>query len=226
MNESGQKAPEIISAAQMRAREAAAIAAGHTTGAALMEQAGQGAAAVILALSGDVAARAVVLCGPGNNGGDGYVIARHLAAAGWQVDVLASAAPRSADAAGAAARWQAAGGRIGGLAQLPAILPARATDARPQRLVLVDALLGLGQNRSPADLLAPVWRALDDLDADLPRPFVVAVDMPTGLDTDTGAALCARVISADLVITFHACKPVHGLLQAQGVAVRVVPLDL
>lgn len=96
MNESGRNDTEIITAAQMRALEQAAIARGRVTGASLMEQAGQGAAQAITRHWPDGARRALIMCGAGNNGGDGYVIARHLLGAGWRVDVVASAPPRPA----------------------------------------------------------------------------------------------------------------------------------
>ena len=81
---------ELVTAAQMRACEAAEIASGTVTGRDLMERAGQGVVDAVLAEWPHLAAgqrRAVVLCGPGNNGGDGFVVARLLVQRGWVVDV-------------------------------------------------------------------------------------------------------------------------------------------
>lgn len=226
MNESGRNDTEIITAAQMRALEQAAIARGRVTGASLMEQAGQGAAQAITRHWPDGARRMLIMCGAGNNGGDGYVVARHLLGAGWRVDVVASAPPRSDDARQAAAAWQGAGGQIAPLDQLHQSLSRMVACAAPHPLVVVDALLGLGQNRSPENLLTAWWDACDALDPELPAPLCVAVDLPTGYDSDTGAHLCARPFAADLVITFHACKPVHNKVRAEGAVVTIVPLDL
>lgn len=82
---------ELLTAAQMRAIEQAAIRSGEVTGLELMERAGAGVVGAILAEWPELAetpGRAVVLCGPGNNGGDGFVIARLLAGRGWTVEVF------------------------------------------------------------------------------------------------------------------------------------------
>ena len=93
---------EILTVAEMSAADAAAIAAG-TPGLVLMRRAGEAVAAEIIARFSPRAT--AVLCGPGNNGGDGYVVARVLKAAGWDVWVEALAAPATDDAKAAAAEW-------------------------------------------------------------------------------------------------------------------------
>lgn len=217
-----------VTAAAMRAIEAAAIAAGAVTGAVLMERAGAGAAAVMAARWPGAGRRAAVLCGPGNNGGDGYVIARHLAAAGWDVRVLTedwgdirAGRFRPGDAGAAARAWIAAGGTAG-----PITAEAVAEAARGAA-VLVDALLGIGQNRPADAMLAPVRAGLDRLAAaGAPRPAVVAIDVPTGRNADTGAPLAQAPLDPDLAITFHAEKPVHARLRAQGADVITVDIGL
>ncbi|MGA9582815.1 MAG: NAD(P)H-hydrate epimerase, partial [Allosphingosinicella sp.] len=92
----------ILTAAEMRSVEAAAIAAG-TPAAELMERAGAAAAEAIRRFAGPLPA--LILCGPGNNGGDGYVIARHLAERGAKVRVAALAEPKTAEARAARAAW-------------------------------------------------------------------------------------------------------------------------
>ncbi len=93
---------ELLTAARMRAIEAAAIASGEVTGLELMERAGRGVVAAIFTEWPELAAgslRAVVLCGPGNNGGDGFVVARLLTGCGWQVAVFALGPSVTPDAA-------------------------------------------------------------------------------------------------------------------------------
>jgi hydroxyethylthiazole kinase-like uncharacterized protein yjeF len=217
-----------VTAARMRAIEAAAIAAGTVTGAALMERAGAGAAAVIAARWPGTGRAAAVLCGPGNNGGDGYVIARHLAAAGWTVRCLTddwrdlrAGRSRAGDAGAAARAWVAAGGTA------DPVTPETVAAAARGAAVLVDALLGIGQNRPADALVAPVHAGLGLLaGAGAPLPVLVAVDVPTGRDADSGAALGERPLAPGLCITFHAEKPVHAMLRAEGCAVVVVDIGL
>lgn len=183
-------ATEVLTTAQMRALESAAIGSGAVTGLELMERAGAAVAGHIR-LRWPKPGRVTVLCGPGNNGGDGYVIARHLAQAGWAVTTLALAAPTTPDARAMAARWTAATDPL-----TPETLRAPAD-------LIVDAIFGTGLTR-PLDL---------DLTA-LPAP-VVAVDAPSGLDLDTGRIL-GPVPRAALTVTFHSAKPGH--LLAEGPA--------
>ena len=105
---------ETLTAAQMRAIETEAIEAGSVTGLTLMERAGQGVVDAIRARWPDRAAapgRALVLAGPGNNGGDGFVIARLLKTAGWQVDLFLFGSPEKLppDATANAQRWSELG---------------------------------------------------------------------------------------------------------------------
>lgn len=194
---------ELLTAAEMRATEEAAIAAGRTTGLALMERAGEGVVSAIAAHWPDgTPGRVVVLCGPGNNGGDGFVIARHLAALGRDVAVFLAGdlARLPPDARANALRWAEAGGGIAPADDAPAALKGAA--------LVIDALFGTG-------LVRPLSADLRDLVAAIDRARrqgarVVAVDLPSGLCADSGRPLGAAV-TADLTVTFHAEKLGHRL---------------
>lgn len=217
---------KTVTAAQMRALEAEAMAAGQVTGRALMERAGQEVVSAIFQRWPDTggAGTAVVLCGPGNNGGDGYVIARLLRQRGGRVAVFASHPPPETGDAGSAARdWLACGGEIAPMEQLP---HAVADGADP--VLVVDALLGIGQSRATDDILDAWWQAADVAASRGVQQGLrcVSVDVPTGYDCDTGRMLGERPFPADLVVTFHAPKPVHAILDAQGVPIVVAPIGL
>ena len=189
---------ELLTSAQMRAIEGAAIGSGGVSGAELMERAGAAVAVAVAERWGQGRRHAVVLCGPGNNGGDGYVVARLLAEAGWAVVVKALAAPTTVDAMQARARWS---GPVEAFALDPSEL-----DGAP---VVVDALFGTGLVRP----LAPgIWGALD-LAQQAGCPLV-AVDILSGLCADSGRV---RSVSgfverpADLTVAFHRAKLGHVL---------------
>lgn len=223
---------EIVTSAQMRAIEAAQITRGAVSGAALMERAGRGVVQAALARWPDLATgrhRAVVLCGPGNNGGDGFVVARLLLARGWAVALHSAAwAGLMADRfppgdAGAMARaWRAAGGEVWPMDE-PSLVTALPGDGWP--VVLVDALLGIGQNRPADAILAPLNAALDRTEG--PGGLrVLAVDLPTGIDADTGARLARHPVQADLTVTFHSRKPAHVTPPGRDACGQVVVVDI
>ena len=149
-----------------------------------------------------------VLCGPGNNGGDGFVAARVLREAGWPVRLalLGSRDSLSGDAAAAAARWE---GPI--LPLSPACLEGAA--------LAVDALFGAGLNRPlsglPAETLAAAAESLP----------LAAVDVPSGLDGATGRVL-GFAPQADLTVTFFRLKPGHKLLPGRDLCGEVVLADI
>ena len=192
----------ILTAEEMRVAEAAAIEAG-TSVETLMERAGIAAAEAIRAFSGPM--RALVLCGPGNNGGDGYVVARALAASGMEVRVAAPAEPKSEAARGARERWD---GEIGAL------------DAAQPAPLLVDALFGTGLTRPLDEALS---RRLCALAAE--ARVRVAIDLPSGVATDDGAIL-SPVPDCDLTITFQTLKPSHLLQPAARQMGRIVVADI
>lgn len=210
---------ELLTAAQMRALEAAAIASGRVTGLELMERAGAGVVASVLEAWPEMALtpqRAVVLCGPGNNGGDGFVVARLLAARGWQVVVCALGPPVTPDAQAMRLAW--AGPVIG-----PADLDW--PDFRSAQVV-VDAMFGIGLTR---DIAPGVWGLLEMAVGSGCK--LVALDILSGLCADTG-----RVRSeagyldrpAELTVTFERAKLGHHLGQGAEMSGRlvVVPIGL
>jgi len=165
---------------------------------ALMEAAGLAVARLAAALAPH-AQRVQVWAGPGNNGGDGLVAARHLHAAGRavQVNLLAQPSALPADAAAALAQARAAG--------VPIV---QGTEAGPADMV-IDALLGLGTRRAPAGDMARAIAAINDGG----RP-VLAVDLPSGLHPDTGMTLGEHAVRATATLALLSLKP--GCFTGQG----------
>lgn len=206
-----------LTAAGMQALEQAAITGGGVSGWQLMTRAGEGAAKVLLGRY-EPGSRAVVLCGPGNNGGDGYVIARLLSEAGWSVSTWAEdpEGRLPEDAARARSAW-AVRGPVGALR-------ADTLEDLPEADVYIDALFGLGLSR-------PLEGVAEQVVAELRRRAgkVVAVDIPSGLGADTGRAVGGGpVVRADLTVTFHSPKPGHFLADgpATSGALEVIEIGL
>jgi hydroxyethylthiazole kinase-like uncharacterized protein yjeF len=192
----------ILTAAAMRAAEQKAIDAGTSVD-TLMERAGAAIAEAVWRVAGG--AEVLILCGPGNNGGDGYVAARLLRERGMTVRLAASGPARAEAASKAAASWT---GPIEALA-----------DAKPAP-VIVDALFGTGLTRA---LDPETGDALSRLCATAHRR--IAVDLPSGIATDDGAILGA-VPHFDLTIALGACKPSHLLLPAADHCGQVAVADI
>jgi NAD(P)H-hydrate epimerase len=202
----------IATAAQTRRLEAAAVERGATWS-GLMEQAGRGIADLIMERYGPVPSKHVlVLVGPGNNGGDGLVIARHLHDAGAHVTLYVwQRAQRPDDEP-----WHACHARS--LSELHA-------DDDPDQHQLqqlaaesdltVDALLGIGVTRPLDGRLRAVVEAVNAVRAARAdrTPVMVAVDLPTGIDADTGAVM-GTAIQADLTAATGVLK--HGHVRAPG----------
>jgi ADP-dependent NAD(P)H-hydrate dehydratase / NAD(P)H-hydrate epimerase len=184
-------AQQILTAAQMRAAEQALIQAG-TSAAQLMEQAGCGAGEWVRRMA---AGRAVtVLCGPGNNGGDGYVIARYLQERGAPVCVVAVGEPSTFEAQEAKLRFS---GKI----------LAAAEDIKGD--VLVDCLFGTGLKRPLADETRKLLLQLA-----LHHPMRIAVDLPSGIDSDSGACLNSGLPEYHLTLALGAWKRAHWTMPA------------
>ena len=198
----------LLSAAQMRAVEEAAFASGVSS-AAVMEKAGEAAAQA--ALQGWSKRPVVVLCGPGNNGGDGYVAARLLAEAGWTVKVL-FIGDQSA---------------LKGDAKLMADLYQGEAEAfSPNGLegagLVIDALFGTGLSRP---LEGEALAAVEAVNAHAAP--VLAVDLPSGVNADTGAIMGAA-IRAVRTVTFFTKKPGHVLFPGRALcgAVDIAEIGL
>lgn len=199
----------LLSAEAMRAADAATLDAWGVPGRVLMETAGRALAdaAERHALSPRGARRAVVLCGTGNNGGDGFVAARVLLARGWHIAVVSLQDDEDGDAGANLALLR----RLADSAPLRFIGPGELDATHPQREptdVIVDALLGIGATgalREPHAALA-AWANAH------PAP-VVAADVPSGLDATTGAAADGTV-RAVATVAFGALKT--GLVLGDG----------
>lgn len=185
---------------QVRRVDELAIHRYRIAGLVLMENAGRNAAAIIDQNYGPIG-RAIIFCGTGNNGGDGCVIARHLHNAGWCVRVvLAGDVTRLTPDASANYRIVEAMGLAHILAFDAATQQAAASSITPHEIV-VDALLGTGFSGEVRSPFAELIHALNAAN----KRAVVAVDLPSGLDCDSGTPGRAT-IRADLTITFVARK--------------------
>ena len=171
----------------------------------LMENAGRACADEALAVLGErTGSRVIVLCGPGNNGGDGLVIARTLwnhgvAARVFCVGPLAKLDESSEDVRTNARLWRGLGRRIHAIETVEAVETLRAELAEAE--LVVDALFGTGLVRPLREPWAAAVRSVNACG----RP-VLAVDLPSGLDANTGAVL-GEAVHADTTVTFVARKP-------------------
>jgi len=229
--ETGAEMVEVVTSAQMRAIERAAIESGQVTGAELMERAGATVVAEAVAVVAPPSApQAVVLCGPGNNGGDGYVVARLLAQRGWTVKAYAWGDPARMPADALAMRRAAEG--VVKITPLGAGVVPRwfwDYDPPPAPDVVVDALFGIGLGRYPV----PLFRLLQRYCPPTRAWKVIAVDMPSVLSAETGAVFDpgpgiagAHDFGADVTVTFHAPKPGHLLGDGPRLRGRLVVADI
>ncbi len=195
-------ADELLTCAQMAAADAQAVAQG-TPSLTLMENAGRAVAEAIAARFQPC--RVTVLCGPGNNGGDGFVVARLLKDRGFTVRV-AHAGGHKGDAGAMAARWDGEG-----VALTPAALEGAA--------LVVDGLFGAGLDR-------PLQGVFRDLVAALGAVPIVAIDVPSGLSGDTGKPVGDAVVQATLTVTFFRKKPGHLLLPGRMLCGETLVCDI
>jgi NAD(P)H-hydrate epimerase len=193
---------EILTNAQMAKADAYAVAHGVPS-LTLMENAGQAAANAIAARFKPCPV--TVLCGPGNNGGDGFVVARLLDESGFTVRV-AQDADSKGDALPMSDKWK--GTRV-----------ALAPEALDGAKLVVDGLFGAGLSRPLEGPYAQVVEALNDLP-------VAAIDVPSGLSGDTGQPLGGVVVKAALTVTFFRKKPGHLLLPGRALCGEIVVADI
>ncbi|TPK70130.1 NAD(P)H-hydrate dehydratase [Mesorhizobium sp. B2-4-15] len=198
---------ELLTSAEMGEADRLTIAAGPVDGIGLMRRAGEAVAAEVF-IRYPQAAHVHVLCGPGNNGGDGYVVAHILAGSGVATTIWASGAPRPrSDAALAAAECPVAPRPLSGF------------EAQPGSIV-VDALYGAGLSKP---LSGDAARAVDiATDTHLP---VVAVDLPSGVSGDSGKVL-GVAFTAAVTVTFARKKPGHLLLPGRERCGEIVLADI
>ncbi len=175
----------------------------------LMERAGLATAEAVRAEFGD-ARSALILVGPGNNGGDGMVVARHLAEAGWEVEVAAPGEPPSTPDASAMTAIAATMGI--------AVRPFQT--APPGDGIVVDALLGTGARGAPREPAAAAVAWMAGCGAP-----VVAVDVPSGVEADTGR-VPGPAVRADLTVTYHGDMVGLRVAPGSGHAGRVVVADI
>lgn len=201
---------EILTVAQSGEADRLAEAAGVKS-IELMENAGRAVADAVCALT--PAAAVVVLCGPGNNGGDGFCAARHLKQRDYPVEVRTIADPSNlkGDAAEMARRWDG-----------PA--PVGSAERFRDGAVIVDALFGAGLARPLTGPAADVVRAANDSG----QP-VIAVDVPSGLHGDLGRPMDGRdgeCIRAARTVTFFRPKPAHFLMPGRTFCGSVTVADI
>jgi hydroxyethylthiazole kinase-like uncharacterized protein yjeF len=198
---------EILTTAEMARADGFAVAHG-TPSLTLMENAGR-------AVADAIAARfkpcpVTILCGPGNNGGDGFVVARLLKQRWYQVRVAHDGGhalkENGGDAATMAAHWDG---------ETVALTP----DALDGAMLVVDALFGAGLSRPLESAPAQVVEALNDLP-------VVAIDVPSGVSGDSGEPLGGVYVRASLTVTFFRKKPGHLLMPGRGLCGEVVVADI
>lgn len=197
----------VLTVRQMYEADRLAVASG-IPGPALMEAAGRAVAGAVM--NRRAPRPVLVLCGPGNNGGDGFVAARHLAAAGWPVRValMGSRTALKGDAAWAAAGWSG-----------PVLALEEAEPGEGE--LVVDALFGAGLVRPLEGRAAALARHCAAAGRE-----VVAVDVPSGLPGDAAEPLGGLAFHARKTVTFFRKKPAHLLMPAREFCGDVVLADI
>jgi hydroxyethylthiazole kinase-like uncharacterized protein yjeF len=191
----------LYTAAQVREMDRVAIHEMGIPGAELMQRAGRAALSALRARWSS-ARRIAVACGPGNNGGDGFVLARAAREAGLNAEtyLVGESERLKGDALVAAQAWQRSGGEIRAFAE----------EALQEAEVVVDALLGTGLDRELVGPMAAAAEAVNRRGAP-----VLAIDLPSGLHADTGRVL-GSAVRADVTVTFVGLK--QGLFTGEAPA--------
>ncbi|MEQ1944402.1 NAD(P)H-hydrate dehydratase [Mesorhizobium sp. VNQ89] len=200
-------ADELLTPAEMAEADRLSIKAGPLDGMGLMRRAGGAVAALVVERYAD-APSVDVLCGPGNNGGDGYVVARLLAEAGATVRVWALGHPKpGTDAAIAAKECPVEAKPLSGFAPV-------------KGAVVIDALFGAGLSKAIDGEAAIAIEKCTDVSVP-----VVAVDLPSGVSGDSGKIL-GSAFRADLTVTFFRKKPGHLLYPGRELCGRTIVADI
>ncbi|WP_245514661.1 MULTISPECIES: NAD(P)H-hydrate dehydratase [unclassified Mesorhizobium] len=197
---------ELLSPTEMAEADRLAIAAGPLDGYGLMQRAGEAVAAVVLARY-PAAKKVHVLCGPGNNGGDGYVVARLLAEAGVDVAVWAEGKPRPGSDAALAAEG----------CKLPVDHLCRCYPVEGE--VVVDALYGAGLSKD----ISTFALAVSGLSGAEQVP-VISIDLPSGVSGETG--MMNGYFDAAVTVTFVRKKPGHLLMPGRSVCGEIIVADI
>ena len=192
----------ILTTSEMQQAEQLLIDAG-TSVEQLMLRAGEGAAEYIWRMSADIPS--LVMCGPGNNGGDGYVIAQWLLKKGVAVTVAASGDPKTDAAKDAKSKWR------GETISL--------SEAESSQQV-IDCIFGTGLTRA---IEGDLWQQIDRLLSAADRR--VAIDVPSGVQSDTGK-LFNDLPNFDLTISLGAYKPAHFLTPSRSIMGNIVGVDI
>lgn len=203
----------LLDAEGMRAVDSWAIEDRGIPSLDLMETAGEALATAVAQVAGDGPIR--VICGKGNNGGDGLVAARHLTATGYEVEVLLlwPASELSADATANLQRLARGAGEVD-----PSELPARIAGSG----AIVDAIFGTGFSGAPREPAAAAIGAINDCEAP-----TIACDIPSGVDASSGEVE-GSAVDADLTVTFHRAKVGHLIAPGKGSTgeLAVVPIGI
>lgn len=201
----------VLTAQQMRLAEQSAVTAG-TPLIVLMERAG-------LAVAEQVMARytkrpTIILCGPGNNGGDGFVAARHMAAKGWPVRILlyGKLEELTPEAKVAASRWRGA--------VITASVSVMENALQKGAQLIIDAFYGIGLRRAITGEAAAILQLINRS-----RLPIVSVDIPSGLNADTGQVFGQSAV-ADLTICFFRKKLAHVLMPGRMLCGEIIVMDV
>jgi NAD(P)H-hydrate epimerase len=205
-----------LTRAQVREVDRLAIDQYHIPGIVLMENAARAAAQVALAMLIDFrTGKALILCGGGNNGGDGLAVARHLHNHGVDVTIGLTVDPAKY-AGDALINWN-----------IVSAMKLRVIDGTPERIraaddvLIIDAIFGTGLSAPPRDPFPAIVQAVSDTDCP-----VLAIDVPSGLDCDTGKPLGPAAIVADRTITFVAQKAGFGNAESRMYTGEVIVGDI
>ncbi|MGD0464360.1 MAG: NAD(P)H-hydrate epimerase [Tepidisphaeraceae bacterium] len=201
---------------QVRQVDRLAVERYHIPGEVLMENAAIAAADAATTMIGrDRQGEILILCGGGNNGGDGLALARHLHNRRFDVKIFLTADPEKY-ANEAKTNWQ-----IVQAMSLPATRPEPEMIARQRPILIIDAIFGTGLAQQPREPFAEIVAAVHQIGAP-----ILAIDIPSGLDCDTGLPLGPACIRAQTTITFVAEKVGFATPQARQNLGEVIVGDI